>query len=270
MLEEIRETTEWLNIRKGSCLPKVAIILGSGLGNLRKEIAIETEIPYSQIPHFPVPTVEGHAGTLIFGKIGQTDIVAMNGRFHYYEGYSTKETTLPVRVFHTLGIRYLFASNAAGGTNPEFKVGDLMIITDHINLLPEHPLRGRNMPPGPRFLEMSNAYSADFITKALAIGQANGFALRTGIYLATQGPTYETPAEYRMFRLLGADAVGMSTVPEIIVARHCGMTCFGVSVITNSGQKNAAVSHEEVKEAADAAQPRMTLLFKELLKQIEE
>ena len=270
MSERIQETTEWLRTRQGKCRPQVAIILGSGLGNLHKEIAIETEIPYHEIPHFPVSTVEGHAGTLIFGKLNGTDILAMNGRFHYYEGYSVKETTFPIRVFHALGITTLFVSNAAGGTNPTFRIGDLMVITDHINLLPEHPLRGRNISPGPRFLEMSQAYAPHLIDKALSIGKSHGIPLQTGIYLATQGPTYETPAEYRMFRLFGADAVGMSTVPEVLVARHCGMDCFGISIITNSGQKCAQVSHEEVKQAADAAQPHMTLLFKELIKHTQE
>ena len=266
--QNIQEAALWLKERFHNFHPQTAIILGSGLGNISKEFDIQVEIPYKDIPHFPVSTVEGHAGTLIAGRWEGKEIIAMNGRFHYYEGYSTKEATFPIRVFHALGVNHLFASNAAGGTNPGFRIGDLMVITDHINLIPDHPLRGRNIGPGPRFPEMSDAYSPRLIAQAEKIASDNGILLRKGIYLADSGPTYETPAEYRMYRLLGADAVGMSTVPEIIVARHCGMECFGISVITNSGQKNACVSHEEVKEAADAAQPRMSLIFRELIKNL--
>lgn len=268
MLQKIQETAEWLRRKIGAVHPQIAIVLGSGLGNLHKEIETSLEISYSEIPNFPVSTVEGHAGKLIVGRLGGKEVLAMNGRFHFYEGYSTKETTFPIRVFYELGIDTLFVSNAAGGTNPGFHIGDLMVITDHINLLPEHPLHGPNILPGPRFLEMSKTYDPKLVQKALEIAQKNGIQLRQGVYLATQGPTYETPSEYRMFRLLGADAVGMSTVPEVIVARHCGMRCFGISVITNSGQKSALVSHEEVKQAADAAQPRMTTIFKELIKSL--
>lgn len=268
MLEKINETAQWLKNRLGDVNPSVAIILGSGLGNLRNEITVDVEIPYGEIPNFPVSTVEGHAGTLISGSFGGKQVIAMNGRFHYYEGYSTKETTFPIRVFDALGVTTLLASNAAGGMNPGFKVGDIMLITDHINMIPDHPLRGKNIGKGPRFLEMSTAYTAELLDKARDIASKHEIVLREGVYLADSGPTYETPAEYKMYRLLGADAVGMSTVPEIIVGHHCGMKCFGISVITNSGQKSAMVSHDEVKVAADAAQPKMSIIFKELIESL--
>jgi purine-nucleoside phosphorylase len=267
MLQQIKQTAEWIQSRLSST-PRIALILGSGLGNLGKEIQAEQTIPYSEIPNFPVSTVEGHAGCLIIGKLGDKDILAMNGRFHYYEGYSMKEVTFPIRVFFALGIKTLFVSNAAGGTNPSFHIGDLMLITDHINMMPDNPLRGQNIAPGPRFPDMSHAYSQELMQKALRIAEDNHILLRQGIYLATQGPTYETPAEYRMFRLLGADAVGMSTVPEVIVANHCGISCLGISVITNIGQKGAKVTHTEVEAAADAAQPRMTTIFRQLINEL--
>ena len=241
------------------------------MGSLVHEISDKQEIDYADIPHFPVSTVEGHGGKLIVGRLGNRDVMAMQGRFHYYEGYGMKEVTFPIRVMHALGIRKLFVSNAAGGTHPDFKVGDLMMITDHINLFPEHPLRGHNIPYGPRFPDMSEAYSKEWVELAMRLAGEKGWLLRKGVYLGTQGPTYETPAEYRMFRLLGADAVGMSTVPEVIVARHCGMKVLGVSVITNvaaSADAVAEASHEEVQQVADAAQPRMTTLMKELINRI--
>ena len=265
MSEKTNETAHMLEKIIHPLQPRIAIILGSGLGGLSHHIDIHQEIPYTNIPHFPVSTVEGHAGTLIVGRFGGKDILALNGRFHYYEGYSTREATFPIRVFQALGIRTLLVSNAAGGLNPSFRIGDLMVITDHINLIPDNPLRGANVPPGPRFPDMSNAYSPQLITKAKEIAAQHGIPLREGIYLADAGPCYETPAEYRMYRLLGGDAVGMSTVPEIIVARHCNIECFGISVITNSGQQSAAVSHQEVKDAADKVCPIMNLLFQELI-----
>jgi len=247
--------------------PETAVILGSGLGNLVNELTDTYEIAYKDIPHFPVSTVEGHSGRLIFGKLGQKDIMAMQGRFHYYEGYSMKEVTFPVRVMRELGIQTLFVSNAAGGTNPTFEIGDLMIITDHINFFPEHPLRGKNISYGPRFPDMSEAYDRTLIARAKEIASQKGITLREGIYIGTQGPTYETPAEYRMFASWGADAVGMSTVPEVIVANHCGMKVFGISVITDLGVegKIVEVSHEDVQRAADAAQPRMTAIMREMI-----
>ena len=266
MLERIQETVEFLR-NKMHTNPETAIILGTGLGSLVGEITEKYEISYQDIPHFPVSTVEGHSGKLIFGKLGNKDIMAMQGRFHFYEGYSMKEVTFPIRVMKELGIRTLFVSNAAGGMNPNFEIGDLMIITDHINFFPEHPLRGKNIPYGPRFPDMSEAYNKNLIQKADKIAEEKGIKVQHGIYLGTQGPTFETPAEYKMFHILGADAVGMSTVPEVIVANHCGIKVFGVSVITDLGVegKIVEVTHEEVQKAADEAQPRMTTIMRELI-----
>ena len=269
MLEKIQETATYLK-GKISTHPETAIILGTGLGSLVHEITDKYEIDYKDIPHFPLSTVEGHSGKLIFGKLGDKDIMAMQGRFHYYEGYSMKEVTFPVRVMHALGIKTLFVSNAAGGMNPDFEIGDLMVITDHINFFPEHPLRGKNIPYGPRFPDMSEAYNKGLINKADIIAAEKGIKLQHGIYIGTQGPTFETPAEYKMFHILGADAVGMSTVPEVIVANHCGINVFGISVITDLGVegKIVEVSHEEVQKAADEAQPRITTIMRELINRI--
>ena len=266
MLEKIQQTAAFLK-EKMHTHPETAIILGTGLGSLAHEITEKYEISYKDIPNFPLSTVEGHSGKLIFGKLGNKDIMAMQGRFHYYEGYSMQEVTFPVRVMRELGIRTLFVSNAAGGMNPDFEIGDLMIITDHINLFPEHPLRGRNIDYGPRFPDMSEAYDHELIRQADTIAAEKGIHVQHGVYLGTQGPTFETPAEYKMFHIMGADAVGMSTVPEVIVANHCGIRVFGVSVITDLGVegKIVEVSHEEVQRAADAAQPRMTDIMRELI-----
>ena len=241
--------------------------MGTGLGSLVNEITEKYEIEYKDIPNFPLSTVEGHSGKLIFGKLGDKEIMAMQGRFHFYEGYSMKELTFPVRVMRELGIKTLFVSNAAGGMNPEFIIGDLMIITDHINMFPEHPLRGKNIPYGDRFPDMSTAYDKELIAKAKEIADEKGIRVVEGVYLGTQGPTFETPAEYRMFRRMGGDAVGMSTVPEVIVARHCGIRVFGISVITDLGLEGIVVecSHEEVQKAADEAQPKMTTIFREII-----
>lgn len=266
MLEKIQETANFLR-SKMHTQPETAIILGTGLGSLVHEITDAYEISYKDIPNFPISTVEGHSGKLIFGKLGNKDIMAMQGRFHFYEGYSMQEVTFPVRVMRELGIKTLFVSNAAGGMNPDFSIGDLMIITDHINFFPEHPLRGKNIEYGPRFPDMSEAYSKELINKALQIAEKKGINVQQGIYIGTQGPTFETPAEYKMFHILGADAVGMSTVPEVIVANHCGIKVFGISVITDLGVegKIVEVSHEEVQKAADAAQPKMTTIMRELI-----
>lgn len=266
MLEKIQETASFLK-NKMHTHPETAIILGTGLGSLVHEITDSYEICYTDIPNFPVSTVEGHSGKLIFGKLGNKDIVAMQGRFHYYEGYSMQEVTFPVRVLRELGIKTLFVSNAAGGTNPAFAIGDLMIITDHINFFPEHPLRGKNISYGPRFPDMSEPYSLELIAKAKEIAKEKGIKLQEGVYLGTQGPTYETMAEYRMFKIWGADAVGMSTVPEVIVANHCRIQVFGVSVITDIAPDDhlEKISHEEVQKAADEAQPRMTTIMRELI-----
>ena len=247
--------------------PETAIILGTGLGSLVNEITDKYEIKYEDIPNFPLSTVEGHSGKLIFGKLGNKEIMAMQGRFHFYEGYSMKEVTFPVRVMRELGIKTLFVSNAAGGMSPDFIIGDLMIITDHINMFPEHPLRGKNIPYGDRFPDMSQAYSSELNAMAKEIAKEKGIRVVEGVYLGTQGPTFETPSEYRMFHRMGGDAVGMSTVPEVIVARHCGIRVFGISVITDLGVegKIVEVSHEEVQKAADEAQPRMTTIFREIV-----
>ena len=223
------------------------------------------EIKYEDIPNFPVSTVEGHSGKLIFGKLGNKDIMAMQGRFHFYEGIFHEGSDLPGTCNAGTGYQDLVLfSNASGGTNPDFEIGDLMIITDHINFFPEHPLHGRNIPYGPRFPDMSEAYDKELIRKADAIAAEKGIKVQHGVYIGTQGPTFETPAEYKMFRILGADAVGMSTVPEVIVANHCGIKVFGVSVITDLGVegKIVEVSHEEVQKAADAAQPKMTEIMR--------
>ena len=248
-------------------VPETAIILGTGLGSLVNEITDKYEIEYKDIPNFPLSTVEGHSGKLIFGKLGNKEIMAMQGRFHFYEGYSMKEVTFPVRVMRELGIKTLFVSNAAGGMNPDFLIGDLMIINDHINFFPEHPLRGKNIPYGDRFPDMSTAYDKQLIAMAKEIAAEKGIRVVEGVYLGTQGPTFETPAEYRMFHRMGGDAVGMSTVPEVIVARHCGIRVFGISVITDLGIEGIVVecSHEEVQKAADEAQPKMTTIFREII-----
>ncbi len=266
MLEKIQETASYLKKRMHSS-PETAIILGTGLGNLVTEITNAQEIPYNEIPNFPVSTVEGHSGKLILGKLGGKEILAMQGRFHYYEGYTMKEVTFPVRVMKELGIRTLFVSNAAGGTNPDFSIGDLMIITDHINFFPEHPLRGHNLY-GDRFPNMSEAYDRTLIRKALEIAGEMGIKIQQGVYLGSQGPTYETPAEYRMFGRWGADAVGMSTVPEVIVANHCKIKVFGISIITDLGVEGKIIeaSHTNVQHVADTIQPKMTAIMRELIK----
>lgn len=248
--------------------PKTAIVLGTGLGQLASEITDTYEFPYQEIPNFPVSTVEGHAGKLIFGRLGGKDIMAMEGRFHFYEGYSMKEVTFPIRVMHELGIVTLFVSNASGGMNPDFSIGDLMVITDHINFFPEHPLNGPNFPAGPRFPDMHEAYDSALISLADDIAAEKNIRLQHGVYVGVQGPTFETPAEYRMYRLMGGDAVGMSTVPEVIVACHCGIKVFGISIITDLGGFDvpAEVSHEDVQRAANAAQPKMTEIMREMIR----
>ena len=267
MYEKIQETASWLKQRMTTS-PKTAIVLGTGLGQLASEITDTYEFPYSEIPNMPVSTVEGHSGKLIFGKLGGKDIMAMQGRFHFYEGYTMKEVTFPVRVMYELGIKTLFVSNAAGGMNPKFKIGDLMIIDDHINFFPEHPLHGKNFPTGPRFPDMHETYDHKLIELADKIAEEKGIRVVHGVYMGVQGPTFETPAEYRMYNLLGGDAVGMSTVPEVIVAHHCGIKTFGISIITDLGgfDDPVEVSHEEVQVSANAAQPIMTEIMREMIK----
>ena len=249
--------------------PEVGIILGTGLGGFVDSIDVEYRLEYKDIPNMPVSTVEGHKGCLIFGTVGGKKVVAMQGRFHYYEGYAMTQVTFPVRVMALLGIKYLFVSNAAGGINTSFCVGDLMIITDHINLLP-NPLIGPNMAEfGPRFPGMFDCYNRDIRRKATAIAERENIKLQHGVYVGTSGPTYETQAEYRYFKAIGGDAVGMSTVPEVIVARHMGVPCFGVSVITNCGLGDVDNSdHEFVQEQGLKAGVRMSLLFTELIKEL--
>ncbi|WP_091838602.1 purine-nucleoside phosphorylase [Prevotella sp. ne3005] len=267
MYEKIQETASWLKARMTTS-PTTAIVLGTGLGQLASEISDTYEFAYQDIPNFPVSTVEGHSGKLIFGKLGGVDVMAMQGRFHFYEGYSMKEVTFPVRVMYELGIKTLFVSNAAGGMNPSFKIGDLMIITDHINFFPEHPLRGKNFPTGPRFPDMHETYDQQMVRQADEIAREKGIKVQHGVYVGVQGPTFETPAEYKMYHILGGDAVGMSTVPEVIVAHHCGIKTFGISVITDLGgfDDPVEVSHEEVQEAANKAQPLMTEIMREMIK----
>ncbi|HKL91762.1 MAG: purine-nucleoside phosphorylase [Bacteroidales bacterium] len=269
MLKTIHETSEWLQARMPFTI-HTAIILGTGLGELVHELTDVLEIPYESIPNFPISTVEGHSGILRFGKLGGKPVMVMQGRFHYYEGYAMQQVTFPVRVMKALGIQTLFVSNAAGGMNPAFQVGDLMMITDHINLFPEHPLRGKNETAlGPRFPDMSEAYSKRLQALASNIAASHNIPLQKGIYIGTSGPTFETPAEYKYFRIIGGDAVGMSTVPEVIVARHGGMEVFAISVITDLGVEGQVleVSHEEVQQAALLAQPNMTRIMRDLINQ---
>ena len=268
LLEKIQETSEFIKQRVSGKLPETAIILGSGLGALVNHIDIEVEIPYAEVPNFPVSTVEGHKGCLIFGNLAGKYIMAMQGRFHYYEGYSMQEVTFPIRVMKAIGIKTVFVSNAAGGMNPNFRVGDLMIITDHINVFPEHPLHGKNINElGPRFPAMVDAYSPRLVKLAKDIAKEKGVRLMEGVYVGTQGPTFETPAEYSYFWRIGGDAVGMSTVPEVIVARHSDIEVFGISIITDLGVEGAVekASHEEVQKAAAAAQPIMAMLVQEMI-----
>jgi purine-nucleoside phosphorylase len=246
MLEKINQSAAFIS-EKISSLPDVGIILGTGLGGLAKEIEVEISLPYNTIPNFPVSTVEGHHGRLIYGKLGGKKVLAMQGRFHYYEGYTMEQVTFPVRVMKKLGIKALFVSNASGGVNPDFEIGDVMIITDHMNLMP-NPLLGKNYNElGPRFPDMSEAYDKRMISMAEEIARMNNIKIQKGVYTGVTGPTLETPSEYKYFRIIGSDTVGMSTVPEVIIARHSGIPCFAISIITD---------------------PLMTLIMKELISKI--
>jgi purine-nucleoside phosphorylase len=270
MLNEIRETVQFIRSRY-TAKPSVGIVLGSGLGSFANEIDIECEISYSDIPHFPVSTVKGHNGKLIFGNLGGKKVVAMAGRFHYYEGYSTSEVVYPIRIFKFLGIETLMLSNAAGGINPSYKVGDLMILRDHISMLTINPLIGKNEEAfGERFPDMSEPYKIYLITAAKEIAQENNIELKEGVYAGVTGPTFETRAEYKMLNLLGADAVGMSTVQEVIAAVHLGLPVFAMSVITDVGirEEENTITHEEVLQAAKEAEPKLTLIFKQLIVQL--
>ena len=269
MLKRIEDTANFIK-GKTSIDPEVGIILGTGLGGLVDEIDITETLPYKEIPNFPVSTVEGHSGRLIFGHLNNKPIVAMQGRFHFYEGYGMKEVTFPVRVMKAIGIKNLFVSNASGGVNPDFEIGDLMLITDHINLLP-NPLLGKNYSElGPRFPDMSQAYDKNLIEKAQKLANKFEIPLQEGVYTATTGPTFETPSEYKYFRIIGSDAVGMSTVPEVIVARHMGIPCFAISIITDLGVpgKIVEISHEEVQQVAAKAEKKMTRLMKAMMDEL--
>jgi purine-nucleoside phosphorylase len=269
-LKKFNETLSYLKATYSS-EPQVGIVLGSGLGNFSDEVEIEKEISYDEIPHFPVSTVEGHKGKLIFGSLGGKKVVCMAGRFHYYEGYNAEQVVLPIRIMKLLGIKALLLSNAAGGVNPNFKVGDLMIITDHVSFFTPNPLIGKNISEfGPRFPDMSEPYKKELIQKARQIGKRLGILLREGIYYGVTGPTFETHAEYKLVHALGGDAVGMSTVQECIVANHMGLPVFAMSVITDIGIRDDEnkITHEEVLLAAKKAEPNFAAIFREMIKEI--
>ena len=270
MLTEIKSTTENILKQTNNFAPEVGIILGTGLGGLVKEIKIEYSLPYENILNFPVSTVEGHSGKLIFGTLGGKKVVAMQGRFHYYEGYTMQQVTFPVRVMKFLGIKTLFVSNASGGMNPAFEIGEIMIINDHINLFP-NPLIGKNITElGPRFPDMSVPYDKSLIAKAKDIAKRNNIKVSEGVYVGLTGPTLETPAEYLYVRIIGGDAVGMSTVPEVIVARHMGIPCFAISICTDLGVPGKIIetTHEDVQRVAATQEPKMTLIMKTLVSEI--
>ena len=267
MWNKTQETVSYLK-SKGFTTPAYGIILGTGLGSLVEDIDIEIRIPYDEIPNFPVSTVQGHSGVLIFGTLSGKKVIAMQGRFHYYEGWSLQEATFPIRVLKLLGTENLIVSNAAGGVNSKFSIGDIMIIRDHINMIPDHPLRGKNDERfGPRFVDMHEPYNLNMIAKIEGIAKDEDIKIQKGVYLSLSGPTFETPAEYRMVKILGTDAVGMSTVPEVIVAKHMGMHCLGVSVITDLGLEGQVeeVSHEAVQEAAKLAQNDLSILIRKFI-----
>lgn len=272
MYEKILETVDFLKSKTNGFEPEIGIVLGSGLGGLVNVMDVQYTIPFADVPNFPVSTVKGHKGQLVFGIISGRRVVAMQGRFHYYEGYSTTLITFPIRVIKYLGAKLLVLSNASGGINPSFRVSDIMFITDHINLLP-NPLIGNNDERiGTRFPDMSDAYDHRLIVLADDVAKKLDIHIQHGVYVADSGPSYETPAEYRYYRIIGGDCVGMSTVPEVIVARHCGLTVFAVSVITDLGGQEipVEVTHEEVLNAANVAEPKMTAIIQEMFKRLDE
>jgi purine-nucleoside phosphorylase len=269
MLKKIQETVSFIK-EKTKFQPEVAIILGTGLGGLVDDIKVYMSLDYEEIPNFPVSTAPGHHGKLIFGTLGGKNVMAMKGRFHYYEGYTMQEVTFPIRVMKFLGIKYLFVSNASGGMNPTFEIGDLMIQTDHINLLP-NPLVGKHYPEfGDRFPDMSESYDKDLIKRAVKIAAENNIKVQQGCYVGVTGPTLETPKEYQYFRIIGGDAVGMSTVPEVIVAHQMSIPCFAISIITDLGVPGriVEVSAEDVQKAAAASAPLMTLIMEKLIESL--
>jgi len=268
MLQNIYTTTEYIKSRIGDFEPEIGIILGTGLGGLVNEIEIQHKLMYSNIPNFPISTLEFHSGRLIFGTLEGKNVVAMQGRLHYYEGYDMRQITFPVRVMKMLGIKQLFVSNASGSLNPDFKTGDLMIITDHINQQHDNPLRGRNFEElGPRFPDMSQPYNRQLIAKGLEIAAKNNISCHKGVYVSVSGPNLETQAEYRYLRIIGGDAVGMSTVPEVIVANHMGLVVFAISVLTDEGFLDVLepVSVEDIIKVAETAEPKLTIILKELI-----
>lgn len=268
MLEQVRNTTEYIKRVIGDFNPEFGIVLGTGLGGLVEHMNVQYELLYSMIPDFPIATVEFHTGKLIFGELGGRKVVAMSGRFHYYEGYSMQEITFPIRVMKVLGVQKVFISNASGCLNPDYRKGDLMIIEDHINMQHANPLRGRNYDQfGPRFPDMSQPYDPELIKKAKAIADANNIKTHVGVYVSVMGPNLETRAEYKFLRMIGADAVGMSTVPEVIVANHMQMPVFAISVITDEGfpETLKPVSLEDIVKVAQAAEPKLTFILKELI-----
>lgn len=267
MWEQVQETVNFIK-SKTNFSPEYGVILGSGLGSFTEEIAIDFILPYAEIPNFPIVTVEGHKGALVFGTIGTKKVIAMQGRFHFYEGYTMKEVTFPVRVLKILGVSKLIVSNASGGVNTNYKVGSIVILKDHINMMPEHPLRGKNDERfGPRFVNMSEPFSKKMILKVKEIATKLEIKVQDGVYLGLQGPTFETLSEYKMVKILGADCVGMSTVPEVIVARHMNLETFGISVITDMGNEESihTITHQEVLQAAKEAEPKVRKLIKELI-----
>lgn len=270
ILQQIEETVKAIRAVY-SATPKAGIVLGSGLGNLASEIVVEKEIPYTEIPHFPVSTVEGHQGKLIFGSIGGKRVAVLSGRFHYYEGYTPAQVVYPIRVLKFLGVETLLLSNAAGGMNAAFRVGDLMIIKDHISFFVVNPLLGKNEPSlGPRFPDMSEPYDRTLIRRAAAIAASLKISVHEGVYAGVTGPTFETRAEYKLLHIAGGDAVGMSTVQEVIAARHLGLSVFAMSVITDLGirEEDNVITHEEVLQAAAAAEPKLTALFKGIIESL--
>lgn len=266
-LERLKETAKFLQLQYAG-KPTVGIVLGSGLGNFIDEIDVEKEVVYADIPHFPVSTVEGHKGKLVFGKISSQTVVAMAGRFHFYEGYSAEDVVFPIRVMKLLGVETLLLSNAAGAVNTSYKVGDIMIIRDHISFFTPNPLIGKNIDEfGPRFPDMSEPYRRSLIQKAKVIAAKNNYDIKEGVYVSVTGPTFETRAEYQLIKVIGADVVGMSTVQENIVANHMGMSVFAISVVTDLGIRadDNIITHEEVLQAAKEAEPKLALLFRELI-----
>lgn len=268
IIGELKETVAFIRSGYTGDIPRVGIILGSGLGNLSSEIEVEKEIPYEDIPHFPVSTVEGHHGKMIFGKLSGRQVVVLSGRFHYYEGYTPAQVVFPIRVIKFLGVETLLISNAAGGMNRAFRVGDLMIVRDHISLFVVNPLLGKNDPElGPRFPDMSEPYDKRLIEKAKTIATQLGITVHEGVYAGVTGPTFETRAEYKLLHIAGGDAVGMSTVQEVIAARHAGLSVFAMSVFTDLGirEEDNIITHEEVLHAAAAAEPKLTSIFRQLI-----